>query len=245
VFLTHSRGALLALIAIAIVSMRRRIGTLPSFLLAGILFAAAMALNFTGGREISAEQGADRTSLWSQGLQIFRAHPFFGVGLNRMPDFTDVHLTAHNSLVVCAVEIGFIGLFFWCIFLLSSMRDALAVASPINVKESDKVHSANPVFHEETSHLETIDVNEINHLGRIVVLSFTGFLVTAWFLSRSFVLTFFLLGGIAEVVFQLALERGMISPRLPLPRVLRSSGFLAIALILAMYVLIRVVNLTH
>ena len=57
VFLTHSRGALLALMAVAVVAARRRIGTLPALLLAGGLFVAAMALHFTGGREISAECG--------------------------------------------------------------------------------------------------------------------------------------------------------------------------------------------
>ena len=50
VYLTHSRGALLALMAVAIVAARRRIGTLPALLVAGGLFAGAMALHFTGGR---------------------------------------------------------------------------------------------------------------------------------------------------------------------------------------------------
>ena len=68
VFLTHSRGALLALMAVAVVAARRRIGTVPALVLAGGLFVAAMALNFTGGREISAESGADRTALWGEGL---------------------------------------------------------------------------------------------------------------------------------------------------------------------------------
>lgn len=54
VYLTHSRGALLALMAIMIVAARRRTGTLPALLIAAVVFVAAMALNFTGGRDISA-----------------------------------------------------------------------------------------------------------------------------------------------------------------------------------------------
>ena len=50
--------------AVAVVAARRRIGTLPALLVAGGLFVAAMALHFTGGREISAGSGADRTGLW-------------------------------------------------------------------------------------------------------------------------------------------------------------------------------------
>ena len=48
-----------------------------------------MALNFTGGRDISEESGADRTALWGEGLEIFKAHPLFGVGFGNMVDYTD------------------------------------------------------------------------------------------------------------------------------------------------------------
>ena len=76
-----------------------------------------------------------------------------------------------------------------------------------------------------------------------MVLSLTGFLVAAWFLSRAYVMTLFLLGGFTEVVFQMAMERKMIGSRLPLPRTLAYSGVLAISLVLVMYILLRVVNL--
>lgn len=52
-YMTHSRGALLALMAIVIVAFRRRIGTVPALLLGAGVFAAAMAMHFTGGRQIS------------------------------------------------------------------------------------------------------------------------------------------------------------------------------------------------
>ena len=60
-FLTHSRGTLVSLIAVAVVAARRRIGTIPALLLAAALFIGAMALGFTGGRDISATAGEDRT----------------------------------------------------------------------------------------------------------------------------------------------------------------------------------------
>jgi len=88
-----------------------------------------------------------------------------------------------------------------------------------------------------------IDKVEVNRLGRLVVLSLTGFLVTGWFLSRAFTMTLFLLGGIVEVVFEMALERGMIAPRMPLARVLRYAGGLTIALVILVYVVLRFGNL--
>jgi hypothetical protein len=244
-FLTHSRGALLALIAMAIVAARRRIGTLPALLLACGLFAAAMALNFTGGRDISAEAGADRTELWSTGLQLLKSHPLFGVGLDNMADYTATHHTAHNSVVVCAAELGIFGLYFWCLFLFSSVRDALAVASPAKVSETEPMLSEERPFPMAPRKTESVDKAEINRLGRLLVLSFTGFLVAGWFLSRAYVMTYFLLGGMVEVVYEMALQRGMIAPHLRLTRVLFYTGGLAISLVLTVYIMLRVTNLMH
>jgi hypothetical protein len=249
IFLTHSRGALLALTALTVMAARRRIGTLPALLIAGGVFAAAMALHFTGGRDISADSGSDRTTLWGEGLQILKAHPLFGVGLGRIGDFTDSHLTAHNSVVVCAAELGLVGLFFWCLFLFPTVRNALTVASLAKAgkepKEAGLIASAPASFPWMTAEIEAIDKAEIIRLGRLVVLAFTGFLVAGWFLSRAFVLTFFLLGGMAEVVFEMALERGMVGPRLRMGRLLPYTGGMALSLVLLMYIMLRAANLMH
>ena len=135
-YLTHSRGALLALMAILIVATRRRIGLVPALVLGGSVFAASMALHFTGGREISADAGSDRTVLWGAGMEILKAHPLFGVGIGAFADYCDgCGHTAHNSLVVCAAETGLFGLFFWSFFLFAEMRNVLVIASPKKVGE--------------------------------------------------------------------------------------------------------------
>jgi len=67
-YLTHSRGGLLALLAMSVVAARRRIGSILSLLLAAGLFAGAMAVNFTGGREISAPVMKRKTSVPSCAL---------------------------------------------------------------------------------------------------------------------------------------------------------------------------------
>jgi hypothetical protein len=245
-YLTHSRGALLALLAVVIMAARRRTGTLPALLIAGVLFFAAMAMNFTGGRDISASAGSDRTVLWGTGLQILKAHPLFGVGLGSFADNCDgCGHTAHNSLVVCAAELGLFGLFFWCLFLFPSVRDALAVASPKNVSEAVPAMPKDEGLTQGIRKIEEIDKAEINHLGRLLVLSLTGFLVAGWFLSRAYVMTFFLLGGMVEVVYEMALQRGMIAPRMRLSRVFMYTGGLALSLIILMYIMLRTVNLMH
>jgi hypothetical protein len=243
VYLTHSRGALLALMAIMIVAARRRTGTLPALLIAAVVFVAAMALNFTGGRDISASAGSDRTILWGEGLQMLKSHPIFGVGLGSFIEQCDCGHTAHNSLVICAAELGMFGLFFWCMFLFTTMRDALAIASPAKVSEPDPAMPEEGHISRRLSKIEAVDKAEINRLGRLLVLSFTGFLVAGWFLSRSYVMTLFLLGGMVEVVFEMALRRGMIAPRMRMARILPYTGGLSVLLVLLMYIMLRTVNL--
>ena len=68
----------------------------------------------------------------------------------------------------------------------------------------------------------------------MAVLSLTGFLVAGLFLSRAYVLTLFLLGGIAEVVFEMGLRRGMIAPRMPAKRVFMYAAVLTISLVVMM-----------
>ncbi len=243
VYLTHSRGALLALLAMGILAGRRRIGTIPSVVLAGVLFVALMALNFTGGRAISAEAGSDRTALWGESLQVLKAHPFFGVGMGYLPQY--LGLTAHNSLAVCAAELGLFGLYFWSLFLFPTVTDAWVVSSPARLSEGTPPIPDEELLPYQIKNLENLDKVEISRLGTLVLLSLTGFLVAGWFLSRAFVMTLFLLGGMAEVVFEMALERQMIAARMRLVRVLPYAGILAVVLILLMYILLRTVNLMH
>ncbi|MDR3734775.1 MAG: O-antigen ligase family protein, partial [Acidobacteriaceae bacterium] len=245
VFLTHSRGALVALTLIAVVAARRRIGTLPAMLLAGGLFVAAMALRFTGGRGISASEGEDRTGLWGEGMQIVRAHPLLGVGYGDLWERTEGYLTAHNSVVVCAAELGMVGLFFWSLYIFSTMRDAVALASPGKVCDGEPIVIEEGPLSYAALPPEEIGKTEINQMGWAMVLSLLGFLAAGWFLSRAFVATLFLLGGLTEAVYEMAVRRGMIAPRLKLVRVILYSGVLAFALLLIVYVMIRVLNLMH
>jgi len=242
-FLTHSRGALLALIAVSVVGARRRIGTLPALLLAAGLFAGAMALQFTGGRGISADAGSDRTDLWSETLQLLKSQPLFGVGWGNLPD--RLGHTAHNSILVCAGELGLFGLYFWALFLLPTIRDALAIGSPLKASGAKTTLPEVQRLPPPGERAETVEEVDTEHIGRLLTLSLTGFLVAGLFLSRAFVMTFFLLGGMVEVVFETALRQGTITPRLRLSRSASCAAGLSIALVIAMYIMVRILNLAR
>lgn len=244
VFMTHSRGALIALTAILLIAVRKRIGTIPAAVLAGLLFAGAMALQFTGGRNISASAGEDRTALWGEAFANFKTHPLFGVGLNALSDYMDNHLTAHNSILVCAAELGSFGLYFWSLFLLSTARDSLTLSSSRRVADAVPIQQEQaPAFPYPMKRVESIEREEVLRLGKIIFLSFAAFLVAGVFISRAIVITLFIQGGMAEVVYQMALDRGMVGPRMRLSRMLGYSAILAAGLLVVMYIVVRALNL--
>jgi hypothetical protein len=160
-----------------------------------------------------------------------------------MPEYAG--LTAHNSLVVCAAELGLVGLFFWCLYLFPTVRDALAVASPVNLSEGQQIIPEEGNYLQVARKVEVIDKAEVNRLGRLIVMSLTGFLVAGWFLSRSYVLTLFMLGGIVEVIYQMAIDRGMIAPRWALGRIMKYALGLEVCLVILIYILIRFLNLAR
>jgi hypothetical protein len=242
-FLTHSRGSVVALVAVMILAARRKIGTIWSALLGAGVYAAASVLHFTGGREISADAGQDRLDLWSAGIQLLKSHPLFGVGFNQMPDYAG--LTAHNSVVVCAAELGMFGLYFWAMFIFPTIRDTLQIASRRKISEPELPVIKKPAlpFARVEGTMEELDKSEINRLGYLMFLSLMGFLVAGWFLSRAYVMTLFLLGGMVEVIYEMAYRRGMVAHRWRVGRLLPYAAGCAVGLVLLMYVMLRISNL--
>jgi hypothetical protein len=285
-FLTHSRGGMLAFLAAVIIAARRKIGTIPSAITAGVLFAIASVVGWSGGRDISVEQGADRMEAWATGLQLLKSHPIFGVGFLR---FTEYYIiTAHNTIVVCAAELGMLGLFFWVMFLIPSIRDAAVMGRTEKSKEelaeeeegktpferalSARAAQAAPMQFESTisapnpispafssdarghvaemlnpyfmnEEVKELPEEELRRLARLMVISFTGFLVAGWFISRAYVMTLFIYGGMVQVLYRMALDQGLVPERMKLPRVMRFSAVTAIILIAMVYVMLRLQNL--
>jgi O-antigen ligase len=117
-YLTHSRGGLIALAAVALMAARKKLGTPASMGLAAVFVLGMLALDFTGGRGISAADGADRLEAWANGLEMFKSAPLFGIGFN---GFTDQYeITAHNSFVLCLAELGILGTTLWMALLVTT-----------------------------------------------------------------------------------------------------------------------------
>jgi O-antigen ligase len=237
IYLTHSRGAILALVVILMLSLKDRVNLATTILGGGLALSILLALNFSGGREISLQSGSDRLAFWGDGLRLFLQSPVFGIGFESFAGQNHGH-TAHNSFVVCLAELGLVGYAFWVgllAFTISGLNSLIASltmwrtnAASVSI-EDDKTGEG---LEQENADLEK--------WARAVRISLAGFLAAAFFLSRAYVMPLYLILGMAVVILNLASEReepGSWQPMSKMVGLTAGLGFAAIALV---YVTLRI-----
>jgi hypothetical protein len=286
-YLTHSRGGIIALLAIVLFGARRKIGTIPATIIAGALFAVTSVVGWSGGRDVSVEAGAGRMEAWAVGIDLLKAHPLFGVGFQRFGEY--FFITAHNTVVVCAAELGMFGLFWWVLFVLPTIRDAMVCSvskEPKPLEEDSfsydralnvarepsarldwsatgssfakKINS--PVLLEEASVSEieaktplhlSIELNEpqpsspeeIERIARLMLVSIVGYFVAGWFLSRAYVMTLFIYGGMVQVIYSMALVSKIAPPRMNAFKAVQYAAIGSVGLIFVVYIMLRLQHL--
>jgi len=121
VLFTRSRGGLLVFVAVVGVYLLRR------YRLRGALLAVALAIPLllwvAAHRADSAASSTDRLEAWYEGMSMFRSSPVWGVGFGRFDRYH--YLTAHNSYVLAAAELGLVGAFLWLSVLYTSTKQLL------------------------------------------------------------------------------------------------------------------------
>lgn len=113
IYLTHSRGTLLALGAALFFLLRARIGTFSALML-GVLMLPGLFL-FSGRKlDLSSQHNTAMTRIghWSDAMVEFTRSPIFGTGYKNLHEYID--LVAHNSYLHAFAELGFVG---GCVFL--------------------------------------------------------------------------------------------------------------------------------
>ncbi len=187
VYLTHSRGALVALAVMIAVAFRRKLRWLGSLAVAGVAALGLLAQKFTGGREINLSEagGGDRLDIWSEGLGLLKSSPLLGKGFGGFSDA--VETTAHNSFLLVAVELGLPGLVLWVAIFVISFYQIQRIVQPADGAEPD------PVLSQQAVCLE---------------VALTAFLATSWFLSRAYQpVSFLLVGLLGGLAYQETLRR--------------------------------------
>ncbi|WP_165420162.1 O-antigen ligase family protein [Edaphobacter modestus] len=286
-YLTHSRGGIIALLAVILFGARRKIGTIPATIIAGGVFAITTVVGWSGGRDVSVEAGSGRMEAWAVGLDLIKSHPFFGVGFGRFGEY--FFITAHNTVIVCAAELGMFGLFWWVMFVLPTIRDAAACsisrtpkpeedsfsydrslgvrlepsaqldwqgsgASPArNANSTTLVEDITPQEEEiktplhlavEAEEEQLPEPEEIERISRLMLTSIVGYFVAGWFLSRAYIMTLFIYGGMVQVIYSMALAGKIAPPRMKPFKVVQYSAIGSVGLIFVVYIMLRLQHLT-
>ena len=161
IYLTGSRGAMFGIAMIVFVVLSRRIGPIQSVALSATMVLVLIAGHFGGGRSISMQE--ERITAWGTGISLLKTHPLFGAGFNHFTEKSDI--TAHNSFVLCFAELGFVGYFFWL---------GLIIVTVMYFQRMLKIPDENE---------EDAKAARLVQPLRAAVFSY---LVTAWFLSRTY-----------------------------------------------------------
>jgi putative inorganic carbon (hco3(-)) transporter len=192
IYLTNSRGAVVALGFMMLVLSLVKLRSIKSLLVLPILFVSLVAFAPSRVAEIDSkeESAAERVDAWYAGYQMFIRSPIFGVGQNRFQENHDI--TAHNSFVQVMAELGFFGLFFWVAML------AVTIIMLIRAVKAHRLISKSPqakvnmlLFQQSMSHMNT------------VMLALAGTLAASMFLSRAYVIMLYVLVGLVVANFSM------------------------------------------
>jgi putative inorganic carbon (HCO3(-)) transporter len=222
VFLTRSRGALIGIAIVVLFAFRKRIGRIGSAAAAVLGVVGLFAVGFTGGRGLTIGDGSDRLELWSDGFDVFRLHPLFGVGYNRWGDFAGP--TAHNSYLLCMTEVGIVGFTVWI---------GVIALTLMNLRNQINAVDAAPEGISLTDHATG------RRQAEWCTLALLAFLATAFFLSRTYAPLLYLLLAIAVALGHIYMPEPEQAMERPAPRWMRAALVSEGALMLLIYVFIR------
>lgn len=243
VYLTDSRGSLLALLVVMGVYIWQRRGVFVAGLLGcmavGVLLALPSRFNEIDVEEASAQ---GRVDSWYEGLQMFQSHPLFGVGPDMYSDYH--HLTAHNSYVLVLAETGIIGFTLWLAFVIYCFRMMWAGSRPLGelAWESTRAPEADGDAETALAELDTLEagIAEGRAIAMTLLLSLVGFFTSAFFLSRSYVVVLYLLAALVVAHYADMRREDPGLPRFALTSDLLLWPIVGIGAAIGLYVMVKV-----
>jgi putative inorganic carbon (HCO3(-)) transporter len=238
IYLTDSRGTLLALLVLLGLYVWRWRGMFTAGALGAAAVAGMLALpSRLQEVDVSEESAAGRVESWYEGLQMFISHPVFGVGAGNYSDYNP--LTAHNSFMLVLAETGFVGFFLWMAFVgycFWMMYTVLRRDDEAFVAAEGEAFGGDDGVDESLLQEWRLD----RGIAFTLFLSLCGFFACAFFLSRSYVVTLYLLAAL--VIAHYVGMRGRY-PWLPKFSLINDSPrWLAVAVggVIALFVIVKV-----
>ncbi|MGX5732455.1 O-antigen ligase family protein [Pseudoxanthomonas beigongshangi] len=232
IYLTDSRGTLLALLVIFGIYVWQRFG----IVVAGVVGAAALGgMMMLPSRlqelDVSEASAMGRVESWYHGLEMFLGKPLLGVGAGGYEDL--YALTAHNSYVLVLAETGIIGFTIWIAFVGYLFRMVLAVLRLQEIAPTDVPPDADD---------ETVLAlwQRDRAVAMALLLSLCAFFAAAFFLSRSYVIVLYILAALV-VGYYTAMRRRY--PELPAFSLVRDAvkwPLWSVAGVLGLYLVVKI-----
>jgi O-antigen ligase len=193
-----SRGGFIGLVVVGALLMLRgsrqaRKYTLVTVLVGAALFAFAAPpaywnrintiFNYEKDYNLNAREG--RLMIWQTGLKMVAARPLTGVGIDCFPiahskfSGTSIQMSPHNTLVQIASELGLGGLALFCLIAFSSLLSARRIR--VRAREGRAR-------------------GDLEWLASAIEASFTGFLVSAFFLTHAYSAIFCFLAAMSAAL---------------------------------------------
>ena len=241
IYLTDSRGTLLALLVILAVYVWWRRGLFTAMVLGAIALVGMMALpSRMQDLDVSEASAAGRVDSWYEGLQMFREHPLLGVGADM---YTDINpLTAHNSFVLVLAETGIIGFTIWLAFVIYCFRMMHSAIREPAWSTDDRLGDGQGADMSDdeavSAHLEVL--RHDRDVALTLLLSLYGFFTAAFFLSRSYLVILYLLAALVVAHYTGMRRRNPELAAFGLQYDLLRWPLLSVASVVGLYVLVKV-----
>jgi len=250
IYLTNSRGTLLALVGLFGVHVWLRRG----MLVAGVLGVCSLGMMLLlpsrlQEMEVSEASAMGRVEAWYHGIQLFISSPVLGIGPGGYSD--DYGLTAHNSFLLVLAEAGIVGFTLYLAILGYTLRMLLATqrtgagvppgAQTYPGATGDGMETfVDPTGEDGVDADADADVQEDRAIARTLLLSFCGLMITAFFLSRSYVvLPYMLLALITAQYSRMQLSQPEL-PRFSLVEDAVRWPLLSLVSVVALYVIVKI-----
>jgi putative inorganic carbon (hco3(-)) transporter len=187
IFITNSRGGMLALGAAVLAFFVRRLGRtgiiLGAVAVMGLFAFGPSRLSQMSSQEESAQ---GRVWAWKAGMEMLAARPIFGVGKGQ---FVEHHKrTAHNSLVLSLAECGFVGTTLWMGLFYFAFRDTRRAETSFVERERAAAGDGGKKRHVMWSN---------GAWSTAVQASLITFVIGAFFLSRTYTPPLYVYLGLA------------------------------------------------
>jgi O-antigen ligase len=185
IYITGSRGTALgagALIAVYFIVMNAG----PKLFIA-LVGLAPIAATVVISLQSNIDESADgRLEAWYAGVLMLLSNPVFGIGMGQ---FLEEHgLVAHNSYIHVAAELGVPGYSLWGgVLIFTALTGYLFIRDQISKKKLDE---------SEKIVLPAEEAAELL-LNKTLFFSLIGFMITGFFISRTFSLLLFIFLGMA------------------------------------------------